>query len=602
MDFSSSQQDRQKVEFFISCRSLKNLDSLSKSDPQVILYFQNPQNHKWFEQARTEIIKDNLNPNFFKTFRVDFIFEVQQPIKFEVIDIDSSTSFDFIGECETNVGKIVGSRNQVCILDILDKSKQKSGKLIIRAEKVGENREIFNCRISAKNLPDVHFFSKSSPFFRISKGLEDKTWLKVYESEWYHSNLSPVFKPFEIRAEKLCNGDHLRPLQIELYDHEDSGDHKFLSMTTFTLDQLFRENKIQFPLKDKKGKAGGEIHFDQKSLVTKAEFLDYLRGGVQLNLIQAIDFTGSNGAPSNPSSLHYIGNPRELNQYQQAILAVGEILLNYDYDKMVPVFGFGGKPRLPHFNFPQVLHCFPVTGYPQNPDVFGLEGIMGAYINMVNHVDLSGPTLFNPLIEESMKVAEANKQAGSMVYSILLILTDGAINDMNETISSIVKAAYLPMSIIIVGVGNGDFGAMETLDGDDGLIDGNGVKCKRDLVQFVPFNKYKNNPAALAKEVLAELPDQLVEYMRVIGKSPNPPNIVDITKMTLQTTVQPGPGMVGTQLGGPGMVGQPGGPGQMGPAVGLGDPSMNYPPQGYNPQGFNPQQGYNPQQGFPPQH
>ena len=173
---------------------------------------------------------------------------------------------------------------------------------------------------------------------------------------------------------------------------------------------------------------------------------------------------------------------------------------------------------------------------------------------------------------------------------------------MNETILSIVKAAYLPMSIIIIGVGNGDFGAMETLDGDDGLMDSNGVRCKRDLVQFVPFNKFKNNPAALAREVLAELPDQLVEYMRVIGKSPNPPNIVDITKMTLQTTVQPGPGMVGTQLGGP-MVGQPGGPGPMGPGVGLGDPSMNYPPQGYNPQqGFNPQQGYNPQQGFPPQH
>jgi len=178
-----------------------------------------------------------------------------------------------------------------------------------------------------------------------------------------------------------------------------------------------------------------------------------------------------------------------------------------------------------------------------------------------------------------------------MVYSILLILTDGAINDMDATVTSIVRAAYLPMSIIIIGVGNGDFGAMETLDGDEGLIDSQGVKCKRDLVQFVPFNKFKNNPGALAKEVLAELPDQLVEYMRVIGKNPNPPNIVDITQMTLQATVvNPGqPGMMGTQgpmnLGGPGNMG----PGQMGPP-GFQDPMMNLPPPGYN-----PQQGYNPQ-------
>ena len=538
MDFSSSQQDREKVEFFVSCRSLKNMDVMSKSDPQVILSFKH-QNNKWVEQGRTEVVKDNLNPNFFKTFRVEFIFEVQQTIKFEVIDVDSSSSFDFIGEVETNVGKIVGSRNQVCILDLQDKSRQKSGKLIVRAEKVGDNREIFSCRVAGKKLEDLHFFSKTSPFIRICKGLEDKTWLKVHESEWYSSNLNPIFKALEIKVEKLCNGDHLRPLLLECWDHEDSGDHKFVGSSSFTLQQLFKENMNTLQLKNKKGKPAGEIHFNEKSLIVRAEFIDYLRGGVQLNLITAIDFTGSNGNPNQPTSLHYIGNPAQLNQYQQAILAVGDILLNYDYDKMVPVFGFGGKPRLPHFTFHEVLHCFPVTGYPQNAEVFGLEGILASYTNMVKNVDLSGPTLFNPLIIESMKVATINRDAGSMVYSILLILTDGAINDMDGTITSIVKAAFLPMSIIIIGVGNGDFGAMETLDGDEGLVDSSGTRCKRDLVQFVPFDKFKGNPGALAKEVLAELPDQLVNYMRLIGKSPDPPHLVDIAKMTLQTTAPP---------------------------------------------------------------
>lgn len=527
------------------------MDLMSKSDPQVVLYFRHQQTNQWYEFGRTEVIKDNLNPNFYKTFQVDFIFEVQQHIKFDVIDIDSSTSFDFIGSAESNVGKIVGSRNQVCILDLLGKSKEKTGKLIVRAEKVGENREILNCRIAAKKLADLHFFSKTSPFFRISKGLEDKTWLRVYESEWYKSNLNPVFNTFEIKAEKLCNGDHLRPLLIEVWDHEDSGSHKLVGSTTFTLHQLFKENVQMLQLKDKKGKAAGEIHFNQKSLLTKAEFIDYLRGGVQLNLLAAIDFTGSNGIPSNPTSLHYTGNQSQMNQYQQAIMAVGDILLNYDYDKMVPVFGFGGKPKLPHFTVHQVLHCFPLTGYPQNPEVFGLEGILAAYTNAVHHVDLSGPTLFNPLIQEAMNVATVNRDAGSMVYSILLILTDGAINDMDPTITSIVKAAYLPLSIIIVGVGNGDFGAMETLDGDQGLIDGSGQKCRRDLVQFVPFNKYKNNPAALAREVLAELPDQLVEYMRLIGKNPNPPQVVDINKMNFQSTVDPRQGQPPMNIGGP---------------------------------------------------
>lgn len=54
-------------------------------------------------------------------------------------------------------------------------------------------------------------------------------------------------------------------------------------------------------------------------------------------------------------------------------------------------------------------------------------------------------------------------------YFILLMLTDGEISDMPDTIKAIVRASRLPMSIIIVGVGNADFSAMDRLDCDEGL-------------------------------------------------------------------------------------------------------------------------------------
>lgn len=41
------------------------------------------------------------------------------------------------------------------------------------------------------------------------------------------------------------------------------------------------------------------------------------------------------------------------------------------------------------------------------------------------------------------------------------------------------------MSVIIVGVGNEDFSAMEQLDGDDKRLSHNGVYAERDIVQFV---------------------------------------------------------------------------------------------------------------------
>jgi hypothetical protein len=81
----------------------------------------------------------------------------------------------------------------------------------------------------------------------------------------------------------------------------------------------------------------------------------------------------------------------------------------------------------------------------------------------------------------------------------LLILTDGEIHDMPETIRCIVDSWDLPYSIIIVGVGEENFEKMTILDGDDGLWDDKGRKAKRDLVQFVPFNEFKNNPVVLAE-------------------------------------------------------------------------------------------------------
>ena len=54
-------------------------------------------------------------------------------------------------------------------------------------------------------------------------------------------------------------------------------------------------------------------------------------------------------------------------------------------------------------------------------------------------------------------------------YFILLILTDGEIHDMIDSIIRIFECVFLPISIIIVGIGDADFTNMKILDGDDGL-------------------------------------------------------------------------------------------------------------------------------------
>jgi len=86
---------------------------------------------------------------------------------------------------------------------------------------------------------------------------------------------------------------------------------------------------------------------------------------------------------------------------------------------------------------------------------------------------------------------------------VLTILTDGVIHDKEEVKDLLVKSCRLPLSVIIIGIGNNeDWSAMEELDDDEcQMTDSMGNRTLRDLVQFVSFSKY-NNSVALAKDVL----------------------------------------------------------------------------------------------------
>lgn len=80
-----------------------------------------------------------------------------------------------------------------------------------------------------------------------------------------------------------------------------------------------------------------------------------------------------------------------------------------------------------------------------------------------------------------------------------------------------VELAARPLSIIIVGIGEADFYAMNFLDCDDDiLVDSHGIQALRDIVQFVKFNEFKEctDKSQLAEAILMEVPDQFVGFMK----------------------------------------------------------------------------------------
>ncbi len=63
------------MQIFISCRKLKDLDLLSKSDPEVHVFIRNSKLGSYVNLGKTEMILNNLNPDFVKNFTIDYYFE-----------------------------------------------------------------------------------------------------------------------------------------------------------------------------------------------------------------------------------------------------------------------------------------------------------------------------------------------------------------------------------------------------------------------------------------------------------------------------------------------------------------------------------------------
>ncbi|XP_064812349.1 copine-5-like isoform X1 [Oncorhynchus masou masou] len=381
----------------------------------------------------------------------------------------------------------------------------------------------------AHKLDKKDFFGKSDPFMVFYRSNEDGTCTICHKTEVVKNTLNPVWQAISIPVRALCNGDFDRTIKAEVYDWDRDGSHDFIGEFTTSYRDLSR-GQSQFnvyevvnakkKIKKKRYINSGTVTMLSFTVESEHTFLDYIKGGTQIHFTVAIDFTASNGNPSQSTSLHYM-NPYQMNAYAMALKAVGEIIQDYDSDKMFPALGFGAK--LPPDG--QVSHEFPLNGNIENPYCNGMEGILEAYHQSLKTVQLYGPTNFAPVINHVAKYAAA-VQDGSQ-YFVLLIITDGVISDMAQTKEAIVNAAKLPMSIIIVGVGQAEFDAMVELDGDDIRISSRGKLAERDIVQFVPFRDYMDRTgnhvlsmARLAKDVLAEIPEQLILYMKSRGIKP----------------------------------------------------------------------------------
>jgi hypothetical protein len=109
-----------------------------------------------------------------------------------------------------------------------------------------------------------------------------------------------------------------------------------------------------------------------------------------------------------------------------------------------------------------------------------------------------------------------NPQEQGQAYSVLLIFTNGSPADSEKTLSVLEAVDDTPLSVVIVGVGEGDFSELEAL-----VASHNSRDC-RDNVRFVNYQLLKSDHVKLTEAALDDIPDQLVAYFVAKAIDPLP--------------------------------------------------------------------------------
>ena len=480
--------------------------------------------------GRTETKYGTRDPCFESTVNIPYKFEEVQTLTIRFYDEETKIGVlreqGYLGEmCVELAALWAESPYMETIVDV--ETGVEVGVAVVTATEVKEEAvpEEIVAVFELAHMSDTSRVGRTEPFLTVSR-VVDQELVPVAKTQ---SRLLPQgsrknpavlqWPPLHVKVDRLCKGDYSALLVLEVFTKEaTTGKHRLIGATQTNLRTLLSQGFKEYELvndvkrEDPLYVRSGVLSVASIQVEQCHSFLDFVRGGFDINLTVAIDFTKSNKPFDSEKSLHYRRSDNRTNEYMAAIQAVGAVMCCYDKDQEFPVYGFGA--RLPSG---QISNCFPCTMMPNNVEVSGLDGIAEVYWSCLKEVDPIEPTHLAHVIRKVSEVARENMEAQTLSYQVLLIITDGAIADKRQTIDAIVAASSLPLSILIVGVGAGaDFATMRTLDADDTPLQSSTHEMmQRDIVGFVPFRDYRHlDPDVLARECLREIPRQFTTWTR----------------------------------------------------------------------------------------
>ena len=557
-----------KLDLQIECQRLPKKDSFSQADAFCGIWELPPNvdvtkkvsrlpTKLEREVGRTEVMRANKNPRFSTTFRLEYKFQAEQAYVIRVYDEDlryatDLKEHDFIGGCVFTLGELMGGAG-CAIARPLGRGKS---FVILVGQEIIETREVLNFRFSGQDLGLLEkknskvqvakdaletlqkvnvaktVLDKFDPYFRLEKlNEEDQSWIVVWKSEVVSDTQNPTWSAARIPLQLLCDDKPTSPLRITLWVYNRFTNDDLVGYVETNVNELVTKARKGIPVFDvmlekkklfggTKLKKAGILKVLKSSIMDIPSMLQYLAGDCELDLIFAVDCSIANGNWREEDSLHF-HSTSWLNDYQAVIHRIGTIFDAYEGRREFSMWGYGGVVKgvaQPSFSMGDRLH--------------GAEDLVKAYDETFSSgnkaLALGAKAEMKHVIQAAMYRAIRSSQR-KQCDTTLVILSTGQIADLQASIDAVCASAEdAPLSIVIVGVGDGDFSQIQELTGGEAgrLRHSNGVPIARDIVNYVHMNEFSGNARECVSEALREVPEQFVQHFLNAGIKPNPPKAV----------------------------------------------------------------------------
>eukprot|EP01061_Rhynchopus_euleeides_P011123 TRINITY_DN20698_c0_g1_i1.p1 TRINITY_DN20698_c0_g1~~TRINITY_DN20698_c0_g1_i1.p1 ORF type:complete len:659 (+),score=232.43 TRINITY_DN20698_c0_g1_i1:266-2242(+) len=184
----------------------------------------------------------------------------------------------------------------------------------------------------------------------------------------------------------------------------------------------------------------------------RAGLRDALRSGLSLNIAFSLDFTAGNGDPKLASSLHTT-DPNTPNDYLRVVHQALAALRPFS-SSTISAYGFGGSLEVGGFS-----SRFPLDRDGMRVRFANYGEIEDAYTGALQSVQLLDPRNFAP----STRAVVEEVRMGDQAYTVMFIVACGDPRDSQEFMDVVASSSGLPVTIVVVGVGNGSFEKMRLL-------------------------------------------------------------------------------------------------------------------------------------------